>query len=139
MKDNSFLKLMLDMFFEYADIRTKYNEIKSNEESKQISTLLAKKSIKFSIIAIILTAFAGLMAFGGIKLLDGILVVLGFILIAMAVVTMIYVIGYYILSLITIIRQFSFNRKGCSIFALILNVLTILAFIGTIVFVLLMI
>lgn len=139
MKDNSFLKMMLDMFFEFADIKVKYNEIKSNEESKKVSTLLAKKSIKFSIIAIILTALAGLMVFGGIKLLDGILFALGIILIAMAVATMLYVIGYYILSLISIIRQFLFNKKGCSIFALILNILTILAVVGAIIFVLLMI
>lgn len=133
MKNNSFLKLLLDMFYEFADIKTKSAEIGANEQAKKESTLLAKKSIKFSITTIILALLSGLCIFGGIKLLDTVLFVLGVVLLVMGVALIIYVLGYYILSLVSIIKQYSFNNKGATTFALIFNILSVVVTLATIV------
>ena len=133
MKDNSFLKLLIDMFYEFTDIKTKSAEIGANEQSKKESTLLAKKSIKFSVVTIILALLSGLCFYGGIKLLDGVLFALGIVLIVMGGAIAIYVLGYYILSLISIIKQYSFNNKGVTTFALVLNILSVVVTIVTII------
>ncbi len=131
MKDQSFLKLILDMFFEFADIKTKSAEIGANEQSKKESTLLAKKSIKFSVATMILALLSGLCVFGGIKLLDTLLFALGVVLLVMGIALLIYILGYYILSLISIIKQYSFNNKGVTTFALVLNVLSVVVILAT--------
>lgn len=131
MKDQSFLKLILDMFFEFADIKTKSAEIRANEQAKKESTLLAKKSIKFSVATMILALLSGLCVFGGIKLLDTLLFALGVVLLVMGIALLIYILGYYILSLISIIKQYSFNNKGVTTFALVLNILSVVVILAT--------
>lgn len=105
-KTFSFLKL----FGKYLDIKSTFNEIKSNPEAKQSSTLLGKKAIWYNVwFLVTAAACVALMYFCISSVSSGnIFAIIGIIF---GVLTIICSLSFLLLALVCTICQLRLNKK----------------------------
>lgn len=127
--NNSFLGVFFKVFEDFVNNRSLYKEIKSNEEAKKVSVVMAKKSIVYSIAFLLTAGISFGLIFWGISLFGSLAVVLGIILVIMGVVIGIYALIYLPLALSTLIRQFTLNRKPLTWIALAILIIILTALI----------
>lgn len=126
---NGLWGVFFKVFGDIVDNRTLYKEIKSNEEAKKVSVVMAKKSIIYSIAFLLTAAISFGLIFWGLSLFDSLAVVLGIILVIMGVLIGIYALIYFPLALSTLIRQFTLNRKPLTWVALVLLIVVLVGLI----------
>lgn len=124
---NNIWSVLFKVFGNIADINKLYKEIKSNEEAKKVSVVMAKKSILYSVLFLITAGISIGLIFWGVSLIGSLSGVLGIILIILGVFNCLYALVYLPLALSTLIRQFTLNTKPLTWIALVLLVLIIVA------------
>lgn len=131
---NSIWRVLFKLFDNFIEARDQYNKIKANEESKKVSTLLGKKSITNSIIALVLFAGGIALTLWGWSIMQNqsLAGVFGIILLIIGIVLLIYPILFMIISLNYLIKQLCLNKRAVGWIALAIFVLVIvLAGVGT--------
>lgn len=126
---NGLWGVFFKVFGDIVDNRTLYKEIKSNEEAKKVSVVMAKKSIIYSIAFLLTAAISFGLIFWGLSLFGSLAVVLGIILVIMGVLIGIYALIYLPLALSTLIRQFTLNKKPLTWVALVLLIVILVGLI----------
>ena len=129
-KNKGIFSLIFKIFDKFVDIRVAYNDIKSNPEAKQTSTVLAKKSILYSIIGAVVFAISFALIFWGFSLVDNASVLFGIVLIILGISMIFYPLICLILSLNLIIKQLLLNKKplgfvALSIFLLMISLIVV--------------
>ena len=132
-KNNGIFNLLFKVFGKFIDIKSAYNDIKANPESKQNSTVFAKKSILYSILGAIVFAMCFAFIFWGFSLLDSSSVFFGIILIILGLSVIFYPFVYLILSLNLVIKQLLLNKKPLGFVALSIFLLMLVIIIAGIV------
>ena len=110
--------LIFKIFDKFVDIRVAYNDIKSNPEAKKTSTVLAKRSILYSIIGAVVFAISFALIFWGFSLVDSASVFFGIMLIILGISMIFYPLAFLILSLNLVIKQLLLNKKPLGFIAL---------------------
>ncbi len=110
--------LIFKIFDKFVDIRVAYNDIKSNPEAKKTSTVLAKRSILYSIIGAVVFAISFALIFWGFSLVNNASVFFGIVLIILGISMIFYPLACYILSLNLVIKQLLLNKKPLGFVAL---------------------
>ncbi len=125
----SIFTLIFGVFNQFVNIRDIYNEIKNNEEAKQVSTVMARKSILFSILFLINCAGAIALIVWGVTLIATFSIIFGIIVTLIGITLAFYSLVYLPLAINALVKQFCLNKKPLSWVALSLLIIIILALI----------
>lgn len=117
-KSKGIFSFLYKIFGKFVDIKVAYNDIKANPEAKQTSTVLAKKSILYSIIGAVVFAISFALIFWGFSLVDSASVFFGIVLIILGISMIFYPLAFIILSLNLVIKQLLLNKKPLGFIAL---------------------
>ena len=126
------LKALFNIIFELADIRTKYEEIKMNEESKKVSVVLGWRALRYNFLFALFVAFAVGLGMWGAQYVQTIAFLFGIVLIVLAIGCTIYALAFLLFALSASIKQIKLNRRFIGIFALILTLLFIAAVVASV-------
>lgn len=104
----------------FIKTRSSYKDIRSNPESRKVSTLMGKKSIGYTVIFLVLLGLAVALGYWGIGMVKAVGFLLGIIMVVASIGLAFYSLSCLILALITAIMQLSLNRRAIGWIALIL-------------------
>ncbi len=107
--NNSLFRLMFGRFFNLSAL---YSDIKSNPDSRNVSTLLGKKSIKYSIIYVLMLGVALVSAFFMVSTMHDGAIFYGILLLILAVALGFSGLLYMLLAVISAVYQLRVNRKS---------------------------
>ena len=117
----------LRLIFGLAEIRTQYEEIKRNEESKKVSVMLGWKAIKYCFWFAVFVAMAVGLGYWGMSYINTIAFFFGIILIVLAIGIGLYALAFLLFALSCSIKQIKLNRRPIGIFALVLTLVFVAA------------
>lgn len=109
----------------FIKTRSSYKDIRSNPESRKVSTLMGKKSIGYTVIFLVLLGLAVALGYWGIGMVKAVGFLLGIIMVVASIGLAFYSLSCLILALITAIMQLSLNRRAIGWIALILVLIVV--------------
>lgn len=108
-------------------LRMTYKDIKSNPESKQISTVMGKKASKYNITFLITVALSVLSAYYMVQLFSSGGILLGILLLGCAIGLGLWSINVAILAFVATIFQLRLNKKPIGYINLAFSIIIVLA------------
>lgn len=116
---------ILNFIFGLVNIRTIYEEIKHNEESKKVSVVLGKKALGYCFLFALFVSVAAALAYWGSQYVETIAFFFGIILIVIAIGCGLYALSFLAFAFSCSMKQIRLNRKPIGIFALVLTLLLV--------------
>ena len=123
---------ILNFIFGLINIRTIYEDIKQNEESKKVSTVLGKKAIGYCFLFALFVAIAVGLGKWGYQYIHTPAFFLGVIIIVIAIVFGLYSISFLLFAFSCAMKQIRLNRRPVGVIALILTLL-LLVIVGVVI------
>ena len=117
----------MQLIIKLLDIRTKYENIKQDEELRKNSVTLGWNAIGYCIWFAVFVAIAIGLGSWGIQYINTIAIFLGLVAIIIAVIFAVYSLVFLPLALSASIKQVKLNRRFIGIFSLVLTLLLTIA------------
>lgn len=117
---------ILNFIFGLANIRTIYEEIKQNEESKKVSVVLGKKALGYCFLFTLFVTIAVALGYWGAQYVQTIAFLFGIVLIVIAIGCGLYALSFLAFALSCSMKQIRLNRRPIGVFALVLTLIFVI-------------